>query len=212
MKIVTRTFLVALAVLLAVAAGCSSGEEQGETGVPPTDGEVAESAARVEETEISRAAQSRGVAVSGRDPDAELQPVIVLAQVTYEWRLSPQKGLHVTLEFINPNDTYERARGYVFAIANYRASASAVYGVYPWGTDIDDGGLPCDYSKGTHLLFRRDQDVRAFIPYENSQGFYDGLRVLVYSEDGDMLIDSTMDLEVSGEPTGPVKSSTTLTL
>ncbi len=212
MRIAARASLVALAVLLAVFAGCSGGGQEDASETPMDDEALASGAADAEAPPVSRAAQSRGVAVVEHDEGGKLQPLVVLGEVVYEWRVAPERGLYVTLGFINPNDTYERARGYVFVIASSRASSGVVYGLYPWNAELGDDGLAVDYMEGTHLLYRRDQEVRGFIPYKNASGFYDVLRVLVYSEAGDMLIDNTMSLEVSGEPTGPTRPPVELTL
>ena len=207
-----RASLVVLAALIAVLAGCS-GEEQ-EPGADVPEGGDQSGTAVVDDgrSTPSPEARSRGVATIEADDEDGLQPLVVLQDIVYEWRVSPERGLHVTLGFINPNDTYERARGYVFIVASSRASSGAVYGVYPWDIDLGEDGLPVDYMDGMHLLYRRDQEIRASIPYRNASGYYDVLRILVYSEDGDVLIDNTVDLEVSGEPTGAVRPPVDLTL
>ncbi len=212
MRTGARASLVALAVLLAVLAGCSGGEQETESDVPEGGDQSGSAVADDGRATPSPGARSRGVAAIEADEDEGLQPVVVLQDIVYEWRVSPQRGLYVTLGFINPHDTYERARGYVFLIASSRASSGAVYGVYPWGIELGEDGLAADYMDGTHLLYRRDQEIRASIPYENATGYYDVLRILVYAENGDVLIDNTIDLEVSGEPTGAVRPPVDLTL
>jgi hypothetical protein len=213
MRVQGRALLAALVVLLAIFAGCSGGERESGAGNTPGDGTGASSdVADAAPTPSSRVEQSRGVATVERHDDDGLQPLVVLDEIIYEWRLTPQRGLQVSLGFLNPNDTYERARGYLFAIASSRASSGSVYGVYPWNAKMGSDGLPADYTEGTHLLYRRDQGVRAFIPYENASGFYDVLRVLVYSESGEVLIDNTVSLEVHGEATGPLKPPVDLIL
>ena len=73
---------------------------------------------------------ARGVITDTREEDAEPSPEIRLAKLTYEWRVSPKKGLQIRLNFENPHDTYERARGYVVVVAGYTESGGAVTGVY----------------------------------------------------------------------------------
>jgi len=199
-------------MFLAVLAGCSGGDQETETDVSEGGDHAGAAVTDDGESMPSAEARSRGVATSPADENDELQPLVVLDDIVYDWRVSPERSLHVTLGFINPNDTYERARGYVFIIASSRASSGAVYGVYPWNAELDDSGLPVDYMDGTHLLYRRDQDVKASIPYQNVSGYYDVLRIIVYSEEGDVLIDNTIDLEVTGEATGPVKAPVDLDL
>jgi len=212
MRTGARASLIALAVLLVVLAGCSGGEQEATSDVPEGGDQSGSAVTDDDRSAPSPGARSRGVATIEADEDDGLQPLVVLQDIVYEWRVSPRRGLHVTLGFINPNDTYERARGYVFIIASSRASSGAVYGVYPWDVELGEDGLAVDYMDGMHLLYRRDQEVRASIPYQNASGYYDVLRILVYSEDGDVLIDNTVDLEVSGEPTGAVRPPVDLTL
>jgi len=212
MRMRTWGALVSLAVLLAVAAGCSSGGDQESAADVPADETAETSAEGSAPSTPSSGARSRGVATIERNEDDALEPLVVLDSITYEWRVEPERGLSISLGFINPNDTYERARGYVIAIASYRESSGAVYGVYPWDAELTEEGFAEDHTEGSHLLYRRDQLVRGFIPYGNASGYYNVLRVLVYSEDGDVLIDNTLDLEVSGEPTGRMTPPVDLTL
>ncbi len=212
MRTGARASLVALGVLLAVLAGCSGGEQEVESDIPEGGEQSGSAVADDGRTAPTSGARSRGVAtIEGKDDDG-LEPLVVLQDIVYDWRVAPERGLHVTLGFINPNDTYERARGYVFIVASSRESSGSVYGVYPWDAELGEDGLAADYTDGMHLLYRRDQEIRASIPYRNASGYYDVLRILVYSEDGDVLIDNTVDLEVSGEATGPVRPPVDLAL
>ncbi len=212
MRTGTRASLVALAVLLAVLAGCSRGDQEAESDVPEGGDQSGAAVADDGRSMPSSEARSRGVATTRVDENEGLQPLVVLKDIVYDWRVTPERTLHVTLGFINPHDTYERARGYVFIIASSRASSGAVYGVYPWNAELDADGLVVDHTDGTHLLYRRDQEVKASIPYRNVSGHYDVLRILVYAEDGDVLIDNTIDLDVSGEATGSVRAPVDLDL
>ena len=184
-------FVVALAIALLVCvafSGCTGSDEPAVRAQPepePLDEEVAEAAA------------SRGVAEKVRDDDDdadEATPQVLLTALTYEWRTTPENGLQVTLEFTNPARTYERARGYVFLIAQ---AGSQIRSVYPWNTTIVEG-LPEDYTDGTHLLYRDRQEVRAIIPYPGSGGYFETLRLLVFHEDGRLLTNRTYDLNITG--------------
>ena len=184
-------FVVALAIALlacVVLSGCTSSDEPAVRAQPepePLDEEVAEAAA------------SRGVAEKvqdGNDDADEATPQVLLTALTYEWRTTPENGLQVTLEFTNPVRTYERARGYVFLIAQ---AGSQIRSVYPWNTTIVEG-LPEDYTDGTHLLYRDRQEVRAIIPYPGSGGYFETLRLLVFHENGRLLTNRTYDLNITG--------------
>lgn len=184
-------FVVALAIALlacVVLSGCTSSDEPAVRAEPepePLDEEVA------------RVAASRGVAEKVQDDadDAdEATPQVLLTALTYEWRTTPENGLQVTLEFTNPAGTYERARGYVFLIAQ---AGSQIRSVYPWNTTIVEG-LPEDYTDGTHLLYRDRQEVRAIIPYPGSGGYFETLRLLVFHENGRLLTNRTYDLNITG--------------
>jgi hypothetical protein len=191
--------MLLFAVLLAVATGgCSTSGDDAATGSAEmeTENRVHEPG----EGGSSRAALARGVSTDDEGEDAELAPEIRLVEFTYEWRVSPKKGLQIDLSFENPHDTYERARGYVIVVAGYTSSGGAVRGVYPWNVELKDG-LPDDYSNGSHLLFRREQEISAFIPYGNSEGYYDNLRLLIYTEEGELLNDQRYELDVTGAPT-----------
>ncbi len=193
-------FILLLAILLAVTiGGCSASGDDAATESSGTETE--NTAQESEEGGSSRAALGRGVSTGDEEEDAALSPEIRLVEFTYEWRVSPKQGLQVDLSFENPHDTYERARGYVFVVAGYTSSRGAVSGVYPWNAELRDG-LPSDYSDGSHLLFRREQAISAFIPYENSEGYYDNIRLFIYTEEGDLLKDQHYELDVTGEPTG----------
>ncbi len=192
--------ILLLVVLLALTIGGCSGSEDDGAAVESTEAET-ESPEDVQEEAPSKSALARGVTAAAGEEDEEPSPEIQLANLTYEWRVSPKKGLQIRLSFENPYDTYERARGYVVAVAGYTKSNGAVTGVYPWNVELIDG-LPSDYSDGAHLLFRRDQEIEGFIPYENSEGYFNNLRLLIYSEDGEKLRDQTYGLDITGKPTG----------
>ncbi len=202
----TKNILAAglLVAVCLMALSCSKSE-----GTARED-EAGASSTESEEVVLSRAARSRGLPVKEQDEE-EPRAEVVLGGFVYEWRTSPQKGLHVTLDFVNPRDTYERARGYLFLIASYSGRARASVGVFPRNAELD-GGRPVDHKDGTHLLYRKDHQVRVFIPYTDREGYYDLLRVLVYSEDGKVEMNQTYELEITGEPTGSVKLKATLNL
>jgi len=189
-----------LALLLAVGlavAGCTEGDDATQT-----EAEVREEYDDwVEEDGTSDAARSRGVADEGDGDEEGAGPTIVLNDLSYEWRLVPKRGLHVRLVFENPESGYERARGRVFLIASRTLATGDVRGGYPWNAEFDESG-PTDHRDGTHLLFRKDQEVRAFIPYAEGEGHYDSLRILVYDDEGNMLIDRVYELDITGDPTG----------
>lgn len=188
----SRLAAVLIVVLLGclVFPGCTGSDEPAvETDSTP------EPEPLDEETAI--AARSRGVADDAQSYSEDAKPQVVLRELTYEWRTVPQKGLQVALDFTNPAGSYERARGYVFLIAGSTMSGTPVTGVYPWNTVLD-GGLPEDYTDGTHLLYRDRQLVRGFIPYAESEGHYETLTLYVFHEDGRLLTNRTYDLEISG--------------
>jgi hypothetical protein len=185
---------VLLVIVAAVGAvtlvGCSRSDERAG---------AREEAAPMDE-QTAEAARTRGIARAGDEPEEEPVPQVVLSEMSYEWRTSPEKGLAVVMEFTNPADTYERARGYVFLVAEYQVNGSTVErGVYPWNTRIVEG-LPDDYREGTHLLYRDTQTVRAFIPYERADGYYNILRVHVYHEDGRLITNRMYELDITGTP------------
>jgi hypothetical protein len=182
--------VVLLSATSLTLAGCSQTEEPPRTRAEntPVDEQTAE------------AARTRGVAEEGYGDDTDPVPRVLLSEMSYEWRVSPEKGLLVTLEFTNPADTYERARGYVFLVAEYEAYGSiAETGVYPWNTTMA-GNLPEDYTDGSHLLYRDEQTVRAFIPFERADGYYNKLRLYLYHEDGRLITNRTYDLDIAGTP------------
>jgi len=196
-----RTARFALLLLVAgclVAAGCGGSEE--ETAGVEQGGTAGVEGAQVrrpldEETEA--AARGRGVpeveAGEGPRPTAK----VLMTELTYEWRVQPDVGLHVVLSFMNQAAGQERARGYVFLIAKSIMPGYPVQGVYPWDAVVE-GDEPTDYTDGTHLLFRDKQQIRAFVPYEETDGHYQTLRLMVYSEGGDLVINRSFDLEVTG--------------
>ena len=183
-RLIVALMLVFLGCL--AVAGCTSSEDPAvETEPEPLDEKTA------------AVARTRGVAEGGPGENSEPRPQVVLSEMTYEWRTSPDRGLHVTLDFTNPADTYERARGYVFLIAESTRSGSLIRGVYPWNTSMD-GNLPEDYTDGTHLLYRERQQVSAFIPYTRSDGHFEILRLYVFHENGKLLTNRTYDLTLTG--------------
>jgi hypothetical protein len=175
-----------------VVSGCSS---------PSEERPVAQAEQEPLDEETAAAARTRGVARNpGENKAAEAKPQVVLSALTYEWRNVPERGIMVTMDFTNPANSYERARGHVFLVAESTLSGSHTMGVYPWNTTIGDNGLPDDYTDGTHLLYRDQQQVRGFIPYEPSDGHWETLRLFVFHEDGRLLVNRTYDLEITGEP------------
>ena len=170
-----------------IVAGCTSSDEPAVE-VKPEPEQLDE--------ETAAAARTRGVIKRDRGDDVA-RPQVVLSEMTYEWRTSPDRGVHVTLNFTNPADAYERARGYVFLIAESTRSGSLVQGVYPWNTTMD-GNLPEDYTDGTHLLYRESQQVRAFLPYPRSDGHFETLKLYVFHENGKLLTNRTYELDFTG--------------
>ncbi|MFH1501530.1 MAG: hypothetical protein ABIG03_00650 [Candidatus Eisenbacteria bacterium] len=206
-RIVVRAFvsLVAATLVVCAVAGCSEPREE-----PAVSREDDSDAEAVAEQTPSRAAAARGLPAKGDDTEAK-RPVVTLEDVTYEWRLFPDKGLVVSLEFGNPNVVFERARAYVFVVADFSERRTVNRGVFPLGAEFDEAG-PVDYTAGTHILYRKDHTMQCFIPYTHREGYYDSLTVIVYSEDGEKLLQQSYDLDVAGEPTGRVEMKPVLTL
>ncbi len=204
-RIVAFLLVGVLAVL--ALSGCSRRDES----APRAEAGEMESGTTGEpqNSEASRAARARGVPVESEEEDAG--PVVTMEGLTYDWRLEPEKGLLVSIDFGNENEVFERARAYVFVMAWYSAREAASQGTFPWEVDMKNGE-PADYTKGTHIVYRKDHTLKCFIPYVDREGYYDSLRVIVYSEEGEVLKDQKYQLDVSGAPTGPVKTKPVLTL
>ena len=77
-----------------ILAGCTSSDEP-----------AVESEQQPLDEEAVAAARTRGVPDRGRSEDTKLEPVVILSEITYEWRTSPDRGLQVTLDFTNPADS-----------------------------------------------------------------------------------------------------------
>ncbi|MBD3348521.1 MAG: hypothetical protein GF400_04920 [Candidatus Eisenbacteria bacterium] len=203
----TRALLVAVSVMAVAVFGCAGEAEETSA---RTDSPGGEGAARTTESPTaSDAARARGLA--SQDDEPEEKPVITLEGISYEWRQVPDTGIHVTLEFGNQNEVFERARAYVFVTARYSGREASSIRAFPWDTELVDGE-PADYSEGRHIIYRKDYTVDCFVPYEDREGYFDRLRVMVYSEEGDLLINQEHELEVTGQPTGKVKVKPTLAL
>jgi hypothetical protein len=206
----TRKLLIALVVLIATLAVCSCSRESSESAdASDTDSPRRTGARRVDDgsAELSDAARGRGVAPRGdREAEEEVEPQIAIRGFTYEWRLEPEKGLHVRISFVNTRDTYARARGYLFVVASSNTMPSVTPGVYPWDARFE-GGYPEKHTDGNRLLFRDELDTRIFIPYRGDEGYYDYLKIIVYHEDGGTVIDLDYELDVTGEPSGPIEAA-----
>lgn len=187
-----RSFVVLVVLCLVPAlslVGCSGGEDETPR---------ARETAPLNEEETA-AAQTRGVPTEDYGRDEAPSPKVLLETIEYEWRTSPDKGIAVTMEFINPAETYERAKGYVFLVAQSTLGGGLYESVYPWNAHFEDG-LPEDYTDGTHLLYRDSQTVRCFVPYERGDGYFNKLKLFVFSEDGKILTGRDYDLQITGEP------------
>ncbi len=200
-----------LVAIVAVASlpGCSRTEEEA---VPQTESGEVDSGTPSGDSQtgdVSRAARARGVPVESGEEEGT--PVLTFQNLTYDWRVEPEKGLMVTLDFGNENEVFERVRAYVFVSAWYSAREASSLGTFPWGVGLENGE-PVDYTKGTHVVYRKDHTMKCFIPYTDREGYYDTLRIIVYSEEGAVLKDQRYQLEVEGVPTGPVKTKPVLTL
>jgi len=203
----TMRVIAVLAVLacLSLAGGCS---RRGES---PESGKAGGSQAESGDAATSDAARSRGVASDTTAESGGSTPRIELGDVVYEWRVGPEKGLHVTVDLTNPvQQGSDRARGYIILIASSSADPS-IKGVYPWNVVLE-GGKPKDVKSGTHLLYRTSDQIRAFIPYKKPTGYYDTLTVLIYNEGGEEVTSQTYELAVTGEPAGPMKPAPVLVL
>lgn len=199
--------VIAVLVVLAclgLAGGCS---RRGES---PESSKAVGSQAESGDAATSDAARSRGVAADTTAPGGEKKPRIELGNVVYEWRVQPEKGLHVTVDLTNPVQGDDRARGYLFLIASSSADPS-IKGIYPWNAVLKDG-KPKDVKSGTHLLYRTSDQVRAFVPYRKTTGYYDTLTIVIYGEEGEEVTNQTYELEVTGQPTGPKKPAPVLVL
>jgi hypothetical protein len=198
--------LIALLAALVVFSGACSNEVEQETA---DAGETPGNIQPIQRDGGGDAARARGIAVVEEETEGDVEPEVLLGTLEYEWRESPERGLRVEARFVNPNVTYERARGYVFFVAS--SSLDGASGVYPWNAGLRDGE-PEDHRDGAHLLYRDDQTVSAFLPYRGGVGYYDRLKVLVYDEDGEVLIGQTYELEVDGTASGPKEMKPKLVL
>jgi hypothetical protein len=194
---IVRIAVVCLCLSMALAiVGCSSGGSESE---PGDNSSTSTTVSEQRSGEASAAARARGLPAESKE--AEGRPVVTLDDLSYEWRQTPQEGLEVLLKFGNSNDVFERARAYVFVVAWYSAREASSTRVYPTGVDLD-GGLPSDYTDGTHILYRKDESVNCFLNYGDREGYFDRLKIIVYSEEGDLLINQEHSLDVNGEPAG----------
>ena len=87
----TMRLIAVLVVLvcLVLAGGCS---RRGES---PESSKAVGSQATSGDEATSDAARSRGVAADTTAEGGEKKPRIELGDVVYEWRVQPEKGLHV---------------------------------------------------------------------------------------------------------------------
>jgi hypothetical protein len=205
-----RKLVIVAVILLASLTACSctrSGSE--DAGASDSDSRPREGAwGGSNDSDVpSEAARSRGVPpYERREESEEGEPQIAIRGLSYEWRLEPQKGLHVRIDFVNTRDTYARVRDYLFLVATSTAYPSAPAGVYPWDARFE-AGRPEKHTDGNRLLFRDELESRAFLPYRAAEGYFDHLRILVYNEDGTVAIDLGYDLEITGEPSGPIEAA-----
>jgi len=184
-------FAVVLALVLVTAlAGCSGGgdtkQERGGSG-----------------STASEAAASRGVAGEGAGETTDAEPTVVVDAVEYEWRNSPERGLEVWLRLSNPGKDTGRAKGYAFGIAGSDSDPS-LQGVYPWNATLKDG-QPADFQRGARLMYWDSTELSFFLPYKERAGCWNTLRLLVYGEDGSVIVSETHELPITGEPTGRQK-------
>jgi len=205
-----RKLLIALVVLLASLVVCScsrSGSDDVEASDSDTRREAGFGRGANDSEEPSEAARSRGVPPhERRDGTEEAEPQIAIRGFSYEWRLEPEKGLHVKIDFVNTRDTYARARGYLFAVASSNTQPSVTPGAYPWDAHFEEG-YPGKHTDGNRLLFRDELGSRFFIPYRGEEGYFDHLKIIVYHEDGRIAIDLDYELDVTGEPTGQIDAT-----
>jgi hypothetical protein len=193
--------VLAMAIALSVGLfGCSrTGDQPGERG----EGGSQESGA-------SEAAASRGVSTGEAEDNGPGEPAIVLDGIVYEWVVSPDRGLQIELQFVNPGKDVGRAKGHAFIIAG-SSSDPAVVGVYPWNAKLVNGA-PEDFAAGGRLLFWDEQKMAVFVPYKERAGCFDTVRILVYDNEGRVVLDETHELPITGEPTGRKKLERTLVL
>jgi hypothetical protein len=200
MKRVSLTICVLSVLCLAVfmclpLAGCGGSKEP-----PEGSGEAAKANSEPLDEEEAAAARTRGVATEQRPDESETGVRVVLTDLTYTWQETPEKGLQVVMDFGNPLGGNTRARGYVFLVAQSILPGKLVTGVYPWGTTLDEGGMPVDPTVGSHLLYRDRQQLRAFIPYTWGDGYFETLKVLVFHENGRLIVNRPYDLGLTGAP------------
>ncbi len=205
-----RKLLIVTVLLLTSLVVCSCSERGAESAdTSDSDSRGREGAWRGTDgsADVSEATRSRGVpSHERREESEEPEPQIAIRGFEYEWRLEPEKGLHVRVDFVNTRETYARARGYLFMVATSNTTPSAAAGVYPWDARFEEGH-PERHTDGNRLLFRRDLESRVFIPYRGGDGYFDHLRIIVYHEGGRIAIDLDYDLEIVGEPTGPIEAA-----
>jgi hypothetical protein len=206
---VKRKLFVVFVIVLVCLGACSCSRNASEKAdASDTESSADESAwsRRSEGEGPSAAARSRGVPPHARRGDIdEAAPQIAVRGFDYEWRLEPDKGLHVRIDFVNTRQTYERARGYLFLVASSSTVPGIQPGVYPWDARFQEG-YPESHTDGHRLLFREELEHRAFIPFRQGDGYFDRLKILVYHEDGTIAINLDYDLEITGEPTGPIEA------
>jgi len=196
-----RTVLTIVLVMSVGLFGCSkTGDQAGEREV----------GAGSQESGASEAAASRGVGSGVAEDGSPAEPSIALDGIAYEWAVSPDRGLQVELQFVNPGKDVGRAKGYAFVIAG-STTDPAVAGVYPWNAKLVNGS-PEDYAGGGRLLFWDEQKMAVFVPYKERAGCFDTVRILVYDNEGRVVLDETHELPITGEPTGRKKLERTLVL
>jgi len=198
--LIVRQLVAALCLGIVLAiAGCGGESDDTTTGDAGSNAGT-ESGARPDE--VSSAARERGLKAEGEEEAGG--PIVTLEDVSYEWRHTPYTGLQAYLTFGNANEVFERARAYVFVVASYSGRPETSARGYPLDAEFSDG-MPTDYRDGAHILYRKDQDVNCMIRYEGGDGYFDRLRVIVYSEEGELLINQSYTLDVNGEPAGRKK-------
>jgi len=210
-----RSTLLAACLVIALAAlvgGCSRGEPETEESRAEASAEV-DAGSRAQsggEQPVSRAAAARGVPVD--ETRAGNAPSIVVKDLSYAWSASPEPELRVTMKLGNTNDVRGRARGYVVVAAVSSERGATSRGTYPQEAHFE-GQMPTDPAKGEHVSFRGDETVSAVIPYRvGDGGHFDELRIIVYDEEGGLLVDLGYDLAITGESTGEAEPKRVLSL
>lgn len=152
-----------------------------------TDQEPAEKNIALEEldTEVSEK-------TTLRDSKPEKTSVVDIEKFEIK-SLDSENAVEVSFSLLNKTEDNSPVSGYVFVFATNQADKQNVYALWPQTEHV--AGVPVDYTDGSQFMMRYYLSKKGEILYPGNEEEFDHFEIIVYSEDGELILKKEVAIE-----------------